>query len=73
MSDLYTNMDRELKIQKYSNLNGYGAITQLCTERCVMFTVPEKHLQEMKKYCEEKFGSCEIVEEIGSTIMCKVI
>lgn len=73
MNDFYTNMNKEIKIIKHSLKHHYGVTMQLCTKNCVMFTVPEKHLEEMQKFCQEQSWSCEPVEQIGSNIMCKVV
>lgn len=73
MGNIYTNMDREQKIIKHA-LNNHLAVTmQLVTENAIMFTVLEKDLEPMKKFCEEQFElECNVVEDLGDFVMCKV-
>ena len=72
MSDLYTNMVREIKILRYAAENKYNVVSQFVDGSKVMFTVEEKHLEPMKKFCIDNFGSCNEVEKVGSVIMCRV-
>ncbi len=69
---VYHNIQRELAILKYASENGYRVASQFVDGSKVMFTVDEDHLEPMKKFCIDNYGSCEIVEEVGSVIMCRV-
>ena len=73
MSNLYENMTKEIKIKKHAKTHNLNVVMQLCTKNCVMFTVHEKHLEEIKNFCQKEFGSCETVEETGQLVMCKVV
>jgi len=73
MSDLYTNAERENRMIRYAIRNNLEVGPQLCTENCIMFTVPKTDLQDMKNFCEKEFGSCEVVEDLGNYVMCKVV
>lgn len=72
MPSIYDNAVKEQKIMKYAYDNNCSVYMQLVTENAIMFTVREKDLETMKKFCKEQFGSCEVVEEIENILMCKV-
>lgn len=72
MTHIYDNSVKEQKIMKHAQDNNCSVYMQLVTENAIMFTVREKDLETMKKFCKEQFGSWEIVEEIDDVLMCKV-
>lgn len=57
---------------KFSNENCLSVGMQLVTKNAVMFTVHEKDLETIQKYCKEQYGSCDVVEYLGDYLMCKV-
>lgn len=69
---IYKNAVREQEIMKYSIENQLTVAMQLVTENAVMFTVHEKDLETIQKFCKEKYGSCNVVEDLGDFVMCKV-
>ena len=69
---LYENIHKEIKILKHASKNNYDVASQLVTESKIFFSVDEKHLPPMKKFCQDNFGECEIIEQRGSKILCKV-
>ena len=72
MASIYENVIKEEKIIDYAITNNYSITMYLVTENAIMFTVHEKYLNPMVRFCKEQFGSCDIVEEIGEIFMCKV-
>lgn len=72
MGDLYTNMKREIDILRHAAFNNYNVVSQFVDGSKVMFTVDEKDLPAMNEFCLDEFGSCEVVEQIGSVMMCRV-
>ena len=72
MASIYDNAIKEEKIMKYAQDNNCSVYMQLVTETAIMFTVREKDLETMEKFCKEQFKSCEIVEEIDDILICKV-
>lgn len=69
---IYENAVKEQEIMKYSNENQLSVAMQLVTENVVMFTVHENDLETIQKFCKEKYGTCNVVEDLGDYVMCKV-
>lgn len=71
-TSIYDNAIKEQKIIEHALKNGCHVAMQLVTETAVMFTVHENDLNTMQEFCKKEFGSCDVVEEIGKFLMCKV-
>lgn len=69
---IYENAVKEQEIMKYSRENHLSVAMQLVTETVVMFTVHERDLETIQNFCKEKYGSCNVVEDLGDYVMCKV-
>lgn len=72
MAHIYENAIKEQEIMKYSTENHLSVTMQLVTETAVMFTVHERDLEIIQKFCKEHYGSCNVVEDLGDYLMCKV-